>query len=59
MNHLGSVQETINKQGEEIGVRMRDNAKLEVLIIENENLKRMVIKPKGQRLKKAIKLSWK
>ena len=39
MNDLVSLQETINKQGEEIGALIKDNAKLQVPIVENEKLK--------------------
>ena len=44
MSHLVSLQETINKQGEEIRLLLTDNSKLQVLIVENENHKSMVTK---------------
>ena len=44
MSHLISLQETINKLGEEIRALNKDNAKLQVVVIENENLKKVVAK---------------
>ena len=44
MSHLISLQETINKQGEEIRILMKENAKLQIVVIENEGLKKMVAK---------------
>ena len=44
MSHLISLQETINKQGEEIRILMKENAKLQIVVIENEGLKKMVVK---------------
>ena len=44
MSHLFSLQETINKKGEEIRTQMKENAKLQIVVIENESLKIMVAK---------------
>ena len=35
INHLISLQETINKQGEEIRTLMTENTKLQIVVIEN------------------------
>ena len=42
MSHLISLQETINKQIEEIRTLMKENAKIQIVVIENESLKKMV-----------------
>ena len=39
-----SFQETINKLGEEIRALNKENAKLQIVVIENENLKKLVAK---------------
>ena len=44
MSHLISLQETINKQGEEIRTLMKENTKLQSVVIENESLKQVVAK---------------
>ena len=44
MSHLISLQETINKLGEEIRALNKENAKLQIVVIENENLKKVVAK---------------
>ena len=44
MSHLISLQETINKQGEEIRMLMKENTKLQSVVIENESLKQVVAK---------------
>ena len=43
MSHLISLQETINKLGEEIRALNKENAKLQI-VIENETLKKVVAK---------------
>ena len=37
MSHMISLQETINKQGEEIRTLMKENVKLQIVVIENES----------------------
>ena len=44
MNHLISLQETINKQNEEIGPLMHENTKPQFIVIENESLKKTFAK---------------
>ena len=44
MSHLMSLQETINKLGEEVRALNKDNAKLQIVVIENENLTKVVAK---------------
>ena len=44
MSCLISLQETINKQGEEIRTLMKENVKLQIVVIENESLKKVVAK---------------
>ena len=44
MSHLISFQETINKQGEEIRALMTEDTKLQIIVIENESLKKTVAK---------------
>ena len=44
MSHLISLQETINKMGEEIRTLTKENAKLQNVFMENESLKKVVIK---------------
>ena len=38
------LEETINKQGEDIRTLMKGNVKLQIVFIENESLKKMVAK---------------
>ena len=42
MSHLIFLQETINKQGEEARSLIKENAKLQVIVIGNEILSRRV-----------------
>ena len=44
MSHLISLQETINKQDKVIRTLMKENAKLQIVVIENESLKKMFAK---------------
>ena len=40
MSHLIVIQETINKHGKVIRTLMKENAKLQIVIIENGSLKK-------------------
>ena len=44
MNHLISLQETINEQDEKITILIEENVKLQIIVVENESLKKMVAK---------------
>ena len=44
MSHLISLQETINKMGEEIRMLTKENAKYQNVVMENESLKKVVAK---------------
>ena len=44
MSHLISLQEKINKQCEEIRTLMKENTKLQIVVIENESIKKMIAK---------------
>ena len=46
MTHLIFLQETISKQGEEIMALMTENVKLQIIVIENECLMKMIAKLK-------------
>ena len=43
MSHLISLQETINKMGEEIRTLTKENAKFQNVVMENESLKKVVV----------------
>ena len=42
MSHLITLQETINKMGEEVRTLTKENAKLQNVVMENESLKKVV-----------------